>query len=219
LLLGIRSPWQVRQAALDLAGRRVEIVVVHDADAAVACPQCGRACPRHDHAPERTWRHLDVMQFTTLIRAKVPRADCPTHGVGTVRAPWAEPGSRFTLLFEAFAVQGIQASRSLTQAAELLRLDWDGVQRVLDRAVARGLARRSTEGLRQVGLDEKSFRRGQNYVSLMTDLQERRMLEVVEGRHTARAVALWESLPAAQREKIEAAATNTAGSEPRATRA
>ena len=206
LLLGIRSPWQVQQADLDLAARRVEIVVEHDPESAVSCPQCGASCPRHDHAPERTWRHLDVMQFTTLIRAKVPRANCLEHGVGTVRTPWAEPNSRFTLLFEAFAVQVIAACRSLTQAADLLRLDWDGVQRVLDRAVERGLARRRTEGLRYVGLDEKSFGRGQDYVSLMTDLKGQRVLEVVAGRDTNQAVTLWESLPAAQRAKIAAAA-------------
>lgn len=206
LLLGIGSPWVVRKADLDLRARKVEIVVEHDAAVPVVCPECGARCPRHDHAPERTWRHLDVMQFTTLIRAKVPRANCPTHGVGTVRAPWAEANSRFTLMFEAFAVQVIQASRSLSQAAELLRMDWDGVQRILDRAVERGLARRSTEGLRYVGLDEKSFGRGQNYVSLMTDLKGQRVLEVVAGRDTEQAVALWESLPSAQREGIEAAA-------------
>jgi hypothetical protein len=85
-----------------------------------------------------------------------------------VRVPCAEPGCCFTVQFEAFAVAVIAASRSLTQAAELLRLHWDSVQRLIDRAVARGLARRSTEGLRRVGLDEKSFLRGQRYVSLMT---------------------------------------------------
>lgn len=218
LLLGIGSPWRVRKADLNLLAHKVEIVVEHEPDDLVACPQCGAKCPRHDHAPERTWRHLDVMQFTTLIRARVPRANCLEHGVGTVRAPWAEPGSRFTLLFEAFAVQVIKASRSLTQAAELLRLDWDGVQRVLDRAVARGLTRRSTEGLRYVGLDEKSFGRGQNYVSLMTDLKGQRVLEVVEGRDTAQARQLWENLPADQREKIEAAAMDMGAEFAKATR-
>jgi transposase len=206
LLLGIGSPWRVRKADLNVLARKVEIVVEHEAEEAVACPECGAKCARHDHAPERTWRHLDVMQFTTLIRAKVPRASCPTHGVGTVRAPWAEPGSRFTLLFEAFAVQVIQASRSLSQAAELLRMEWDGVQRILDRSVERGLLRRSTDGVRYVGLDEKSFGRGQDYVSLMTDLKGQRVLEVVAGRDTEQAVALWESLPGPQRDKIEAAA-------------
>ncbi|MBE7538358.1 MAG: transposase family protein [Opitutaceae bacterium] len=63
----------------------------------------------------------------------------------TVTVPWAEPGSRFTFHFEAFAVAVIAACRSLTQAADLLRLHWDSVQRLIERAVERGLARRSTE--------------------------------------------------------------------------
>jgi transposase len=120
--------------------------------------------------------------------------------------PWAEPGSRFTLHFEKWAVTVMLACRSLTQAAELLGLHWDSVQRLIDRAVARGLAVRSTEGLRYVGLDEKSFLRGQSYISLMTDLKGQRVLEVVPERDTAQAVKLWEALPVEQRRKVEAAA-------------
>jgi len=120
--------------------------------------------------------------------------------------PWADPEARFTLHFEEWAVAVMLACRSLTQAADLLGLHWDSVQRLIDRAVARGLARRSTEGLRRVGLDEKSFQRGQRYISLLTDLEGRRVLEVVVGRDTAQAVALWETLPAEQRAKVEAAA-------------
>jgi len=145
------------------------------------------------------------MQFTTQIRARLPRCMCPEHKVVTALAPWAEPGSRFTLMFEAFAVQVLRACASLTQAVELLRLDWDSVQRIMDRAVQRGLLRRSTETVTQVGLDEKSFGRGQDYVSLMTDLQGRRVLEVVEDRTTEAAMALWNSLPQEQRERVQAA--------------
>ena len=49
--------------------------------------------------------HLDTMQFTTLIRARTPRSDCPEHGVKTVSVPWAAPQGRFTVLFERFAVE------------------------------------------------------------------------------------------------------------------
>lgn len=205
MLLGIQSPWRVKRARLEVAQRLVDIEVEHDPAVPVRCPQCRRECPRHDHAPERTWRHLDVMQFTTQIRARLPRCTCPEHKVVTVTPPWAEPGSRFTLMFEAFAVQVLRACASLTQAVELLRLDWDSVQRIMDRAVQRGLMRRSTEAVTQVGLDEKSFGRGQDYVSLMTDLQGRRVLEVVEDRTTEAALALWESLPEEQRKQVQAA--------------
>jgi transposase len=162
--------------------------------------------PIYDRLPERTWRHLSVMQYRLELRCATPRCQCEKHGVKTVRVPWAEPGSRFTLHFEAFAVAVIAACRSLTQAAELLGLHWDSVQRIIDAAVERGLARRTTEGIRRVGLDEKSFLRGQSYVSLMTDLDGQRVLEVLAGRDTETCVKLWEALPEAQRLKVEAAA-------------
>ena len=217
-LLGIGAPWQVKRATLELAKHKVEIEVEWDPQAPVVCAQCGRECPRHDHAPERRWRHLDVMQFTTLIRARVPRSRCPEHGVDTVRVPWAEPGSRFTLHFEAFAVQVIEACRSLTQAADLLRLNWDSVQRIVERAVARGLMRRDTTAVRRVGLDEKSFGRGQDYISLMTDLDERRVLEVVSGRDTPSALALWQTLTTEQRAAVVAAAMDMGANFAAATR-
>jgi transposase len=218
-LLGIGKPWEVRAAQLDLIRGRVEIEVGWDETAAVVCPECGKECARHDHAPEREWRHLNVMQFLTVIRARIPRCRCPEHGVKTVRVPWAEKDSRFTLHFEALAVEMIGACRSLTQAADLLQLDWDGVQRIVDRAVARGLLRRSTEGVRYVGLDEKSFGRGQRYVSIATDIKGARVLEVVPGNDQAAGESLWRALPPEQRSKVEAAAMDMSAGFAAATRA
>ncbi len=206
LLLGIKSPWQVRRVDLKLAANRVEVDVEHDGEAAVACPQCGRSCPRYDHAPQRQWRHLDVMQFATIIRARAPRCQCPEHGVITVQVPWAEPHGRFTLMFEAFAVAVIEAARSYVQAMEILKVDWHTIQEIVRRAVERGLLRRSTEKVKHVGMDEKSFGRGQNYVSIMTDLTGRRVLDVVKDRDTASALKLWDSLPPPQRDRVEAVA-------------
>jgi len=158
------------------------------------------------------------MQFTTQIRAGLPRCVCPEHGVVTLVPMWAEPGSRFTLLFEAFAVQVLKACASLTQAAELLRLDWDGLQRIMDRAVARGLAFRSTEEVTRVALDEKSFSRSQAFVSVLTDHSPPRVLEVVPGRTTEAALALWASLPEPQRKKVEAASMDMGANFAAATR-
>ena len=87
MLLGIQSPWQVKRAKLEVAQRLVDIEVEHDAKVPVRCPQCRRQCPRHDRAPERTWRHLDVMQFTTQIRARLPRCTCVEHNEVTVTSP------------------------------------------------------------------------------------------------------------------------------------
>src|SRR5260370_13694257 len=76
----------------------------------------------------------------------------------------------------------------------------------MQRAVQRGLDARQLEGLRRVGRDEKSFGLGQRYVSVLTDLDLSRVLEVEPGNDTQSGSALWQSMPQAQRENIEAAA-------------
>jgi transposase len=216
-LLGIAAPWEVGEVTRAPELHRVTIRVAWPERTRPLCPTCGLPAPLHDKR-ERRWRHLDAMGHEVQLVCAVPRCACVEHGVLQVKVPWAEPGSRFTVAFESHAVESINASRSLTQAADLLRLDWDSVQRIMERAVARGLHRRSTESVRFVGLDEKSFKRGQDYISLMTDLKGHRVLEVVEGRDTEQAVALWETLPEPQRKKIEAAAMDMGANFAAATR-
>jgi transposase len=207
-LLGIGSPWEVKDVELKLQEKKVEIELGWQWGAAAKCPECGRECSIHDCAPERTWRHLDTMQFTTLIRARTPRADCPEHGVKTMGVPWAAPQGRFTLLFERFAVEVLLASASVSQACELLGLSWDTAQEIMRRAVERGLERRQLEDLKHLGMDEKSFKRGQSYVTLLTDLEQSRVLDVVQERTSEAADQLWETLTPEQKQTVEAVAVD-----------
>jgi transposase len=208
LLLGIGSPWEVKTVDLNLEAKQVEIELGWQWGAAAKCPECGRECSIHDCAPERTWRHLDTMQFTTLIRARTPRADCPEHGVKTMQVPWAAPQGRFTLLFERFAVEVLLASASVSQACTLLGIGWDTAQEIMRRAVQRGLERRQLDRLKYLGMDEKSFRRGQSYITLLTDLEESRVLDVVEERTAEAAGQLWDTLSPEQKQGVEAVAVD-----------
>lgn len=122
------------------------------------------------------------MQFGTYLHSKSPRVKCQEHGVKTIALPWAQKHSGFTLLFEAFAIRVLQASRSTEDARKLLGLNWHQLQNLMDRAVERGLDRRDTEEITWIGMDEKSFRKGHNYISVINDLEGSRVLEVVEGR-------------------------------------
>ena len=207
-LLGIGSPWEVKNVELKLADKKVEIELGWQWGAPATCPECGRECSIHDCAPERTWRHLDTMQFTTLIRARIPRSDCPEHGVKTMRVPWAAPQGRFTVLFERFAVEVLLASASVSQACELLGLSWDTAQEIMRRAVERGLETRQLEGLKHLGMDEKSFKRGQSYITLLTDLDRSRVLDVVEDRTVEAADRLWQTLSPEQKQAVEAVAVD-----------
>jgi transposase len=210
-LLEQPEPREVTKEEEDLIGQRMTVWLSWPDGVKVKIPVCGKLTPIYDRLPERSWRHLSVMQYRLDLRCAVTRCDCPEDGVKTTVVPWAGPGSRFTLHFEAFAVAVMQASRSLTQASEHLGLHWDSVQRLIDQAVARGLACRTTEGITRVGLDEKRFLRGQSYVYLMTDLTGQRVLEVMAGRDTAACVTLWEASPKEQREQVQAAALDMGG--------
>ena len=173
LLLGIGSPWEVETVELKLQERKVEIQLDWQWGADAQCPECGRKCSIHDRAPERTWRHLDTMQFTTLIRARTPRSKCPEHGVKTMTVSWAAPQGRFTLLFERFAVEVLLASASVSQACGWLGIGWDTAQEIMRRALERGLDRRQLKGRKHLGMDERSFKHGQSYITRLTDLEHR----------------------------------------------
>jgi len=148
------------------------------------------------------------MQFETLIRARVPRADCPEHGVKTMQVPWAAPQGRFTLFFERFAVDVLLACASVSQACELLGLGWEAAHEIMRRAVERGLERRELDQLKHLGMDEKSFKRGHSYITLLSDLEQSRVLDVVEDRTAEAAGQLWATLTPEQKQSVEAVAVD-----------
>ena len=184
-LLGLGEEWSVTDVALDVGGMRIDIYVEY-AEKSAICPECGELAGVHDRLEERSWRHLDTMQFVTEIHARTPRVSCPRHGVKVIELPWASKSSRFTLLFEAFAIDVMKASKSVKDAQKILRLSWYQTQSIMAAAVRRGMARRDAAEISFVGMDEKSFRRGKkadDFACIMTDIEGRRVLDVGRGRN------------------------------------
>lgn len=179
-LLGLPSPWEVTRVELELEAGRVSVWVDYPKGEQGVCPDCGRSCSIHDRAEERTWRHLDTMQFETRIHSAVPRSRCPEHGVKTMQVAWAGRHSRFTLAFEAFAIVVLQACSTVSKASSLLRLNWHGVQEIKRRAVERGLSRREPGDLPHIGLDEKNYGRGK-VATVLSDQIGHRIWDLTPG--------------------------------------
>lgn len=201
LLLGLREPWRVERVELSLEAQRVDIWVEYPASEPCYCPACRQECNRYDYRSERTWRHLDTMQFETLIHCRTPRCECPEHGVKTMDTPWAGPHSRFTLLFEAFAIRVLQACSCVSKAAALLKLDWHSVNEIMRRAVERGLARREPGDMPHIGLDEKNFGR-KRVATVLSDSEGKRVWDLVPGCDAAAGKAAIATLPEASREQV-----------------
>lgn len=123
----------------------------------------------------------------------------------TADVPWSVPHSRFTLLFERFAIDLLRATQVQGKTAALLRLTSSQVHDLMARAVTRGLARRhTTELIAHLTLDEKSFQHGHQYLTVLGDADQGRVLDVTETRTKAATVTLLtETLSADQRDGVQ----------------
>lgn len=191
-LLGLMPPWGVEKVELKLAEGEVHVSVALPPKELWVCPECLERAPIHDHR-ERTWRHLDTFQYRTLLHARIPRLNCPNHGIKQIRVPWAEENSRVTSLFEALAIDWMKQA-SISAVAKQLHLSWDEAAGIQERAVRRGLARRRTEPIRYLGIDETSFQRRHRYVTVVSDLEKSRVLFVAEDRKRESLDRFWASM-------------------------
>ena len=204
-LLGLQPPWSVRSVTLKADEGIIEVEVAL-AETAWGCPECGQRM--HVHGTERRrWRHLDSCQFKTFVVADVPRVKCDTHGTQMVQVPWAEVRSRFTKYFERFAID-VMKECSAKAACELLRISWDEADGIKQRAVDRGLRRRTDVPVKRLCIDEKAVGWGHQYVTIVScaDGEKARVLAIEDDREERSLNRFWRSLTKEQRAGVETVA-------------
>ena len=180
--LGLVPPWEVQDVALDTARKRIDFEVRCGAGL-LACPACGAGGQKIHDRLRRSWRHLDFFQFEAWLHAEVPRVACGSCGKTTqIEVPWARPGSGFTAAFEALAL-ALCRELPVRQAAKLLRCADKQLWRRIEFYVEQARALESYAGVEVIGIDETSLRRGQHYITVVHDLQAKRLLYACEGRN------------------------------------
>ena len=204
-ILGITPPWEITSVELDMDNERVDVYVKWSQKGVAPCPTCEgeNEVPIHDLREERVWRHLDTCQIKTFIHCKVPRSKCSKHGVKTINVSWAKDSSRFTILFETFAIKVLQTSLNRSRAAELLKLSWDEINHIMQKAVKRGLSRRKDSSINYLGIDEKSFLKGHNYITVLTDIDNKCIIDIVKDRKEESVDLLLRSLSKNQKNSVK----------------
>jgi transposase len=208
-ILGLKSPWSVSSVDLDVKAHQVSITAEHPEGSRFCCPECGDSAeplPCYDHAAERQWRHLDSCQYRTILKARPPRVKCPVHGVKQVSLPWALTGSRFTLLFERFAIDVLLATQTVKGAMNILGTKWDQTWGIIERAVARGMLRKEEKNLPRIGIDEKAFAKGQSYITLLYDLDNSTVEAISDDNDTNAGVECLSQLSEGQINSVQAIA-------------
>ena len=159
------------------------------------CGVCRRRSPGYDLGEgRRRWRALDLGTTVAFVEADAPRVRCRRHGVVVVAVPWARHDSRFTRVFED-QVAWLAVNTSKTAVAALMRVAWRSVGSILERVAAE--ARREVDllaGLRRIGIDEISHRKGQRYLTVVVDHHSGRLVWAAPGRDRTTVLAFFDAL-------------------------
>ena len=150
------------------------------------CGVCRGRCPGYDAgAGRRTWRALDLGTIRAVLEADAPRVRCPTHGVVVAAVPWARHDTGHTYAFdETVAWLATQSSKSTVTA--LMRVAWRTVGSIITRVwvdVDANCDRLA--GLRRIGIDEISYKKGHKYLMVVVDHDTRRLVWAAPGRTSA----------------------------------
>ena len=153
------------------------------------CGKCGRVAPRYDRQPARRWRSLGVGRTRIYLRYAPWRVSCKQCGVIVQEVPWAAGKSRFTRDFEEFVAYLAQVSTK-THTQKIAGIAWTSVEDIIRRVVARTLDEKRFDGLRNIGVDEFSYRKRHRYLTIVVDHTRRRVIWVREGKTAEELLAL-----------------------------
>lgn len=174
------SPWKVSKVVIAENNSRVDVWLEHS-PFQFLCHECQQPAPIYDHAPEREWRHLDTCDCSTYLHARIPRVACPKHGVVNGVFHMADPNVSLTHKMEAKCISALQQC-DVTGASALMDVSWDILGNVQKRAVTRGIERRGDKIPEHMGIDEKQVFARHKYFTIITDLKEGRVHDVIDQR-------------------------------------
>ena len=176
----------VEGVRFDNTADAIVVSVRPDARARGRCGRCGRRSPGYDQGGgRRRWRGLDAGTTKVFIEAEARRVQCRTHGQTVAQVPWARHGVGHTRDFDAMAAWlTVRTSKNAT--CQLLRVAWRTIGSIITRvnddaeATVDRLA-----GLRRIGIDEISYKRGHRYLIVVVDHDTGRLVWAGPGRSEA----------------------------------
>jgi len=175
------------------------------------CSSCGRRVRVvRDRYQGRRWRHLDLAALRVWLRYTIRRVGCPRCGVVVELVPWAENQSWFTYEFEehvAYLAQGTDK----TTISTLMRIGWPTVGAIIGRVLPRHQSTDSLDGLTHIGVDELSYRRHHEYVTVIVDHVQGGVVWAHPGKNAETLNAFFEELGKERCAQLEAVTLDMSG--------
>jgi len=137
---------------------------------------------------------LDLGPVMAVLEADAPRVECPEHGPTVIQFPWARHDAGHTRTFDD-QVAWLATQCSKSAVGELVRVAWETVGSILTRVLAdidKTVDR--FDGLRRIGIDEISYKRGYSYLTVIVDHDSGRLVWAKAGRDDATLEAFFDAL-------------------------
>lgn len=204
--LSLPPEWEIEKISILEEKKEIHIHIKYTSNEGV-CKKTGEICPIYDFRPLRSWRHLDFMGLATYLYCRVPRIKNSLGEIRSVPIPWADEDHRQSRAFEDYAVKVLKATHNQSKAGELLGISYDKMHNIMRFCVERGLERRNlpADEIPHIHIDEKSYRKGHKYSTIISDSIGNRVLEVGKTRTQEATEDLLEStFSAKQLEKMKA---------------
>ncbi len=186
MLLGVDKSVVVQRIEFDEDAETLVAHVRARAGRRPRCGECGNRCPGYDAgAGRRRWRSLDLGTIRCELEAHAPRVRCREHGVVVAALPWARHGAGHTYAFDD-TVAWLATQASKTTVTKLMRIAWRTVGSIIGRVWSDVAARTDLmAGLRRIGIDEISYKKGHKYLMVIVDHDAQRLVWAAPGRTSA----------------------------------
>lgn len=180
---GCRLPTVIESVEADEAGNYVVAHVRPRRSTKRRCGLCGLRSPGYDQGEgRRRWRVLDLGSIECYLESDSPRVSCPEHGPTVAQVPWARHGAGHSRAFDD-QVAWLATHTSKSAVVALMRVAWKTVGSIVSRVVDdAGKACDPFDGLKRIGIDEISYRRGHKYITVVVDHDSGRLLWAAVGR-------------------------------------
>ena len=181
-LLDLGKEWGIEKVEFDEESDEIDIYVRFNLDAHKE--KSGNTYHGvYDYREYRRWRHLDILQYKCFIKAKIPRLIGQDGKIYSLDVPWADGGSRHTLLFERFAIDVLLATKNQTKTSELLRCGFNVINHIIHSASERGVSRRDKSIIyKQLSVDEKSHKANHQYVTVLSCPDTGNIIDIAKDR-------------------------------------
>lgn len=177
--LNIQKPWSIEK--VEFKDKELHMYLNFERGSKFKCSVCGEEVPVHDTS-KRTWRHLNFFQYEAYIHARMPRTKCKKDGVKTIDVPWAEPNGRFTLLFEAIIIE-LAKHMSVAELSRLMGIDEHSSWNIIKKSVKK--VKIDMSKVKHIGIDETSYKKGHNYITVIADEETHDVLMVSKGKDSS----------------------------------